>query len=301
VPGLDPQRARVLVIGVTVLLTAALAALVIGANGGISVAEVSPSPPLPSATPLPSTTGPTPTAAHTPAPSPTPEPTPQARLINPPSLEPEQLTGYVWPLRNGWITSRFGPRSFGAMVMINGKQVHDGLDLWTGCGDKVRAAHDGVVLYAGRNFEPYIGYEGDASAIYARLQQLGRTNASPINVVIDDGNGYRSMYQHLMSFSVQAGDVVKAGDVIGREGQTGFATGCHLHYTLIRMDGVWLDVVPRLVQESNYPPRVRERVDPLRVLPWGDRYAPASLQKKYCKQHQCEPEVSPSPAATPDR
>ena len=36
---------------------------------------------------------------------------------------------------------------------------------------------------------------------------------------------------------MDAGQVVEAGDIIGLEGMTGFATGCHLHYGLIRMDG----------------------------------------------------------------
>ena len=132
--------------------------------------------------------------------------------------------------------------------------------LATHCGDRVRAAHDGTVLYAGRNFDPYIGYWGDPSPIYDRLERLGRVNNQPIVVVIDDGNGYRSMYVHLQKASVEPGQAVVAGDVIGLEGMTGFATGCHLHYTLIRMDGPWQQVVPGLAR-FGYPPFVRERVE----------------------------------------
>jgi murein DD-endopeptidase MepM/ murein hydrolase activator NlpD len=87
------------------------------------------------------------------------------------------------------------------------------------------------------------------------------------------------MYVHLERASVEPGQAVAAGDVIGREGQTGFATGCHLHYTLIRMDGPWQEVVPSLAR-FGYPPYVRERVDALKVLPWGDQFAPQRLQDR---------------------
>jgi murein DD-endopeptidase MepM/ murein hydrolase activator NlpD len=107
-------------------------------------------------------------------------------------------------------------------------------------------------------------------------------------VVIDDGNGYRSMYVHLNEATVEQGATVLAGDVIGREGMTGFATGCHLHYGLIRMDGAWLEVLPRLAR-FGYPPFVRERVDPLDVLPWGDEFAPQRLRDRV--------NGTPSPAA----
>jgi murein DD-endopeptidase MepM/ murein hydrolase activator NlpD len=195
------------------------------------------------------------------------------------SKDPAQLTGYSWPIRNSLITGREGPRDFGAFVIVDGQGVHDGLDIATFCGDKVRAAHDGTVLYAGRNFDPYIGYWGDPTPIYARLQRLGRVNEQPIVVVVDDGNGYRSMYVHLQEALAEPGTAVKAGDVIGLEGMTGYATGCHLHYTMIRMDGVWYATVPRLAQ-FGYPPLVRERIDPLKVLPWGDQYAPQKLKDR---------------------
>jgi murein DD-endopeptidase MepM/ murein hydrolase activator NlpD len=215
------------------------------------------------------------------------------------SAEPEELAGYVWPIRHALITGRMTPRDFGAFLIVDdGPPVHDGLDIATACGDRVRSAHDGTVLYAGRNFDPYLGYRGDAEAIYARLERLGRTNEQPIVVVIDDGNGYRSVYVHLERASVEPGQVVAAGDVIGREGMTGFATGCHLHYGLIRMDGVWQSLVPRLA-EFGYPLPVRERVNPLKVLPWGDEFAPQRLRDRFYGTPSPSPSTTPDPNATP--
>lgn len=318
-PNLYGQRTFVLVILVAVLATAGGASILItGSDGGQGSSLAAPA--SASATPPAKLTGegPTPAAKPTdtpapemPTPSPTPEPTPvptpTPKVVREISAEPEQLTGYVWPLRNSWITSRFGSRGFGGFVVIDGEEAHDGLDLWTGCYGKVRAAHDGTVLYAGRNFDVYLGYEGDAARVYARLEQKGTVKSLPYVVVIDDGNGYRSIYVHLDSYQVEQGEDVKAGDVIGREGNTGYSTGCHLHYGLIRMDGGWQQVVPSLVEKYEYPPLVRERVDPLRVLPWNDEYAPLHLQEKYCERNGCalpaetspQPDASPSPTAEP--
>ena len=208
-------------------------------------------------------------------------PNPLAKQVPAHSVDPTQLTGYIWPVKHALITTRFAPlpATDGGFVIIDGVAYHDGIDLATHCDDKVRAAHDGTVLYAGRDYDPYLGYQGNAEAIYDRLQKLGHTNEQPIVVVIDDGNGYRSEYVHLNEADVEPGQVVKAGDVIGLEGATGFATGCHLHFSLIRMDGGWQPVVTRLLQYG-YPPLVRERVNPLDVLPWGDPNAPQRLQDK---------------------
>jgi murein DD-endopeptidase MepM/ murein hydrolase activator NlpD len=230
----------------------------------------------------------------TPGPSPTIGPRPTDGLPHksghPRSVEPTELTGYVWPLRNALISSRMAPRDFGGFVIVDGKEIHDGLDLNTHCGDKVRAAHDGTVLYAGRDFDVFLGYRGDAQQIYDRLEDQGRVNTLPIVIVIDDGNGYRSIYVHLNRADVEAGAVVRAGDIIGLEGATGYATGCHLHYGLIRMDAGWQQVVPRL-SRFGYPPLVRERIDPLDVLPWGDQYAPQRLQDRA--------NATPTPSAVP--
>jgi murein DD-endopeptidase MepM/ murein hydrolase activator NlpD len=277
----------------TVVLVVLIAALATGAGGMLLAANdtrpptvvaratLSPgsttdaiAPGQPTAKP-PATSAPTeapgtaaPTATQTPRPTATPKPEPV-------SAPPVALTGYVWPLVDARMTSKFGARSNG-FVSIDGKLVHDGLDLATWCGDKVRAAHSGTVLYAGRKFDPYLGYSQPLGNFYDRISNL---NSLPIVLVIDDGNGYRSVYVHLSVAKVGAGDVVKAGQTIGLEGATGHATGCHLHYGLIRMDGPWQAVAPEHV--GLYPPLVRERVDPLLVFPLRHPDAPARIREKF--------------------
>jgi murein DD-endopeptidase MepM/ murein hydrolase activator NlpD len=239
-------------------------------------------------TPGPGTPDPNPT----PAPEPTPPSTDKAEARH--SVGPKQLTGYGWPLKRAWITSRFAPRDFGTFIVIDGVGYHDGLDLATHCGDEVYATHDGIVLANDRTFDKYIGYKGKPEEIYNRTVRNGHPNALAIAVVIDDGNGYRSLYMHLKSATVEPGQRVQRGDQIGVEGETGAATGCHVHYSLIRMDGEWQGVLPRLWQYG-YPEKIREHVNPLDVLPWGDEWAPLRL---YCQVQVCtSPSPSPSPTA----
>jgi murein DD-endopeptidase MepM/ murein hydrolase activator NlpD len=203
-------------------------------------------------------------------PSPTPDPIPPR---NGGTAEPEALTGYQWPLHGGRISSFFEDRSDG-FVVIDGERVHDGLDVATYCGDHVGAAHEGTVLEAGRHFDRQIGYNGSLDAFYARLGRHHTLGQLPIVVVIDDGNGYRSLYVHLEGVTVHRGEHVRQGQLIGYEGATGAATGCHLHYGLVRMDGAWLPVARELVKKERYPSMVRERIDPLRVLSLQMKWAP---------------------------
>jgi len=195
----------------------------------------------------------------------------------PTSLPPERLSGYRWPVLGGRVTTWFAPTDSG-FVVIDGQRVHDGIDIATYCGDTVSAAHAGTVLYAGRRSEGYLGFDGPPDAFYdlAAKRKLS-TAAYPIVVVVDDRNGYRSIYVHLSRALVTKGDHVEAGQRIGREGATGNATGCHLHYGLIRMDGAWLPVAPDLVERWRYPVSGRERIDPLRVLSLFENGAPREV------------------------
>jgi len=106
----------------------------------------------------------------------------------------------------GYISSGYGTRSdpFG-----RGQAHHLGIDIDANTGDPIVAAAEGVVSFSGvRN-----GYG---------------------NVVeIDHGNGYRTLYAHNSANLVRAGDVVRAGQLIGKVGSTGRSTGSHLHFEVI--------------------------------------------------------------------
>ena len=143
----------------------------------------------------------------------------------------EALTGYEWPIAHPRLTLPFGPSLWGSRL-VEGEWFHDGIDLATFCGDRIRAAHDGVVLAAGRRYDHAMGWLGNLRPYLGRLDRKHLWMTLPIMVVIDDGNGYRSMYAHFGKIVVRKGDTVKAGDLLGFEGMTGRASGCHLHYGL---------------------------------------------------------------------
>jgi murein DD-endopeptidase MepM/ murein hydrolase activator NlpD len=86
---------------------------------------------------------------------------------------------------------------------------HTGWDYGMGPPDNVLAAAPGVVTFAGNS--------DDGCATPA------------IAAVVDHGNGYRTLYWHLASLAVQAGQMVAAGDVLGMAGESGCAIGAHLH------------------------------------------------------------------------
>jgi len=94
--------------------------------------------------------------------------------------------------------------------MYKGKKVdyqtHLGLDLASIKHAPVPAGNDGKIVYA------------DFLGIYGNV------------VVIDHGLGLQSLYAHLSSISVNPGDMVTKGDIIGNTGTTGLAGGDHLHY-----------------------------------------------------------------------
>lgn len=111
-------------------------------------------------------------------------------------------TGFVEPVR--------GKRTgiFGSVRIMNGKarNPHSGEDIGAPAGTEVLASNDGVVrltvdhIFSGRG------------------------------VYVDHGLGLYSMYFHLSEVLVRDGDLVKAGQVIGKVGSTGRATGPHLHW-----------------------------------------------------------------------
>ena len=124
------------------------------------------------------------------------------RLLPASQLSTLGIIPALWPVV-GKITGHFGER----LDPFSGEGAfHAGLDIASHYGDEVRATADGDIEEVGQR------------AGYGRL------------VVIDHGFGVTTWYAHLSGFNVQSGMHVKAGDVIGYEGNSGRSTGPHVHY-----------------------------------------------------------------------
>jgi murein DD-endopeptidase MepM/ murein hydrolase activator NlpD len=119
---------------------------------------------------------------------------------------------FEWPERGAFmVTQEFGSTAFNTF--------HTGLDMSyvSRCGGPIYAAGDGIVLADGRPNSKY----GDWA----------------IGVIIAHSQRLATIYWHLSREIVSVGQEVHVGDVIGYEGATGFATGCHLHFG-VQFDGV---------------------------------------------------------------
>ncbi|MDI3316140.1 MAG: peptidoglycan DD-metalloendopeptidase family protein [Bacillota bacterium] len=118
-------------------------------------------------------------------------------------------TGLAWPLSSFVVTRPFGENYDPVLKQV---RMHTGIDLAAPEGTPVHAAGPGIVFYAG--------------------WQNGYGNT----VILVHGNGLSTLYAHLSAILVSQGQAVEAGQVIGRVGETGWATGPHLHFE-VRVDG----------------------------------------------------------------
>lgn len=106
------------------------------------------------------------------------------------------------PVNTGWISSGWGWRTD---PLTGEREFHEGIDFAGRKGDKVHAIAAGVVTWAG----PRYGY--------------GKL------VIVNDGDGYTTYYAHNEKVLVTVGEVVTRGDTIALMGETGRATGPHVH------------------------------------------------------------------------
>jgi len=130
---------------------------------------------------------------------------------------------FLMPVQ-GRITTEYGLQRY-----VNGRfdYRHRGLDIAAPEGAPVMAAASGLVSLADDSFQLH-----------------GKT------IIIDHGQGTSSLYLHLSEIAVGLGEPVAQGQIIGRVGATGVATGPHLHYAVYAY---------------------REAVDPLFWLHLGER------------------------------
>ncbi|MCI2058707.1 MAG: peptidoglycan DD-metalloendopeptidase family protein [Oscillibacter sp.] len=117
-------------------------------------------------------------------------------------------SGYIWPVSSHKITSGFGYRSASSTGGV-GSTYHKGIDIGgVGYGSAVHAAKSGTVIVA------------QYSSSYGNY------------VVIAHGSGSTTLYGHMSSLAVSAGQSVTQGNVIGYTGSTGHSTGPHLHFEI---------------------------------------------------------------------
>lgn len=110
--------------------------------------------------------------------------------------------GGVW----FWPTEK--PYTLNSPYGYRGGKLHTGTDIGGSYGSNIYASNNGVVVESG-----YTDYNGNY-------------------IIINHNNGYYTTYGHLSKRLVQAGETVEMGQVIGKMGQTGYATGVHLHFSI---------------------------------------------------------------------
>jgi len=115
-------------------------------------------------------------------------------------------SGFIWPI-TGPLSSYFGPSH----------PLGIDIDLYGRAGAAVVAARGGTVAFAGGNPCCSYGYYVD----------------------IDHGDGYKTRYAHFQSSPpVRIGQRVEQGQIVGYAGTTGYSTGVHLHFEIMRNGAV---------------------------------------------------------------
>jgi murein DD-endopeptidase MepM/ murein hydrolase activator NlpD len=113
------------------------------------------------------------------------------------------------PVRSGYASSSYGMR---IDPFTGRREFHNGVDFNGERGSDILAVADGVVAFSGRH------------------------NSYGNMVDIDHGNGFMTRYAHNSSNLVKPGQRVRAGEVIGKMGATGRATGTHVHFEVWNND-----------------------------------------------------------------
>lgn len=137
-------------------------------------------------------------------------------VLDPSKIPPAGKGVLRSPLDSIFITQQFGTTLSSKRLYTSG--THDGVDFRASIGTPVRAALSGTVL------EINLGSVQNC--------QYGKW------VLIKHNNGLATLYAHLSDISITKNDFAVTGQVIGFSGNTGYATGPHLHFGVYFADAV---------------------------------------------------------------
>lgn len=121
-----------------------------------------------------------------------------------------RASGYLTRPSTGYVTSPFGYRTHPIYGYYG---LHNGTDFGAPCGSPLVAAGSGKVIS-----RYYSSSYGNRLFLY-----LGQVNGKSLTVV----------YNHAQGFRYDVGDTVERGAVVGSLGDTGWSTGCHLHFSVL--------------------------------------------------------------------
>ena len=153
-----------------------------------------------------------PAATPTPSPSPSPDASPSPAATLPPDTVKAPV--FAWPYK-GEVTREFTARS-------SKKSFHDGIDIAGDKGEAVRASAAGKVIFAGQGPKEY-----------------------GLTVIVYHTGRWTTTYAFLDKITVKEGEKVKAGERVGKIGQTGLAKKPSLHFE-VRRNRMALDPVKYL-------------------------------------------------------
>jgi len=163
--------------------------------------------------------------------------------------------------------------------ILNRIRAHKGIDYAARTGTPVKTTGDGTVTFSGRK------------GAYGQV------------VIIQHNDRYETLYAHMSGFKkgLQVGNHVKQGDVIGYVGQTGLATGPHLHYEF-HVDGIYRD--PETVKIPHSMPISNALLDDFKsqTQPFFAQLNQVKSQSLLAKtQSAIAPGIAQPPAVQPSR
>jgi len=140
------------------------------------------------------------------------------KVIDPSSFPSSGKGILEWPLDSILVTQAFGSTADSKRLYTSG--THNGVDFRASRGTPVKAALAGVISGT------------DNTDAQRGCYSYGKW------ILVKHPNGLSTLYAHLDLVKVTAGQEVSTGEIIGYSGQTGYATGPHLHLTLYATQGV---------------------------------------------------------------
>ena len=156
----------------------------------------------------------------------------------------------AWPLDNVYITQKFGKTVDAKKLYVSGS--HNGVDFRASVGTKVKNVLSGVVVGTG-NTDAYSG-----------CYSFGKW------VMVKHDNGLSTIFGHLSVISIQTGQRLETGDLIGYSGNTGYSTGPHLHISVYATQGVRIEKYVNSIgcKQATLPlADVKAYLDPLAYFP----------------------------------